>query len=78
MYYIYILYSESSDKYYIGYTDNPALRLKRHNESKILSYTSKHRPWEMKASYEVGESKSDAVKIERYIKKQKSRVLIEN
>ena len=32
MYYVYILYSLTSDKYYVGQTDNLELRLKFHNE----------------------------------------------
>ena len=77
MYYIYILYSSGSDRYYLGYTDNPARRLLEHNTSPHLSYTFKHRPWEMKAYFEISESKSEAIRIERYLKKQKSRSLIE-
>jgi len=32
MYYIYILYSPSSDKYYVGYTNDYNRRLLEHNE----------------------------------------------
>jgi putative endonuclease len=76
MYYIYILYSESSDKYYVGYTDDPARRVIEHNTKPFNTYTSKHRPWKLVASFPAGESRSEAVKIERYIKKQKSRTFI--
>ena len=77
MFYIYILYSAGSDKYYTGYTDNPDRRLLRHNTSTHMSYTHKHRPWEMKGYFETSESRSDAMRVERYLKKQKSRRLIE-
>ena len=65
MYYLYILYSKSSDKYYVGYSGNYQQRLIQHNNSIGNTYTSKHRPWELKAVFEIGESESQAVKIER-------------
>ncbi|MBN2523017.1 MAG: GIY-YIG nuclease family protein [Bacteroidales bacterium] len=77
MYYIYIIYSQNSDKYYLGYTDDPELRLKRHNTCCYTSYTHKHRPWEMKKVFEIGESGNEAIRIERYIKRQKSRQFLE-
>ena len=48
MFYIYILYSPSSDKYYVGYTNNYQRRLIEHNTSEKTTYTSKHRPWSLK------------------------------
>ena len=78
MYFIYILYSESADKYYVGHTDDYIQRFSDHNiQESFDTYTSKHRPWKMKAVFECGPSRSDALKIERFIKKQKSRRLIE-
>ena len=77
MFYLYILHSGSSDKYYVGYTNNPERRLHEHNNSEFNTYTSKHRPWVLTAVYECGEMEADAIKIERFIKKQKSRSLIE-
>ena len=78
MYYIYILYSVASNVYYVGYTRNYNLRLIQHNEQdKFNTYTSKHRPWKLKAVFEIGSEEKIAIQIERYIKKQKSRKLIE-
>jgi putative endonuclease len=77
MYYVYILYSESFDKYYVGYTNDHVLRLHAHNTTNRNTYTSKYRPWAMAAVFEVGPVESEAVRIERFIKKQKSRKLIE-
>jgi putative endonuclease len=76
-YFIYILYSSSSDKYYVGYTNDYKRRLEEHNSSLHNTYTSKHRPWKLAAVFECGESEGDAMKIEKFIKKQKSRRLIE-
>jgi len=41
MFYAYIIYSESTDKYYIGHTHSLDLRLIRHNEGwtrMVVSY----------------------------------------
>ena len=73
MYYVYIIYSETADNYYVGYTDDMEKRLYRHNNSPFNSYTSKYRPWIVKACFNVGPDKKEAIKIERYIKHQKSR-----
>lgn len=77
MYYIYILYSQSSDRYYVGYTHNYQQRLHQHNNSERTTYTSKHRPWMLAAVYECSESEGETVRIERWIKRQKKRSLIE-
>src|SRR5690625_1695004 len=77
MFYLYILYSEISDKYYVGSSEDPWKRLVGHNTNPKTTYTSKHRPWKLKAVFEAGETRGEAVKIERIIKKQKSRKLIE-
>ena len=77
VFYFYILYSQSSDLYYVGYTKDFLERLHQHNHIGYNTFTSKHRPWILKAAFECGESESDAVRIERFIKKQKSRKLIE-
>jgi len=77
MYFIYIIYSDSANLYYIGYTNDPQCRLIEHNTNPNNTFTSKHRPWEMKALFECGMSESRTINIERFIKKQKSRKLIE-
>ena len=77
MYYIYILYSDVAAKYYVGYTDEPQRRLVEHNTKPFNTYTSKYRPWILKAVFECNEKEAEAIKIERFIKKQKSRKLIE-
>ncbi|MEN8193301.1 MAG: GIY-YIG nuclease family protein [Bacteroidota bacterium] len=76
MFITYILYSKSIDKYYIGYTNNLELRIKRHNNG-WSKYSSKGIPWELVYS-ETFSSKSDAIKRENKIKKMKSRMYIEN
>ena len=78
MYYVYILYSKLADKYYVGSTNNVERRLREHNELAINRFTTKYRPWELKLYFEVGESRSVALQIEKHIKKQKSRKYIED
>jgi putative endonuclease len=75
MYYTYILYSPSIDKYYIGYTQNLEVRLERHN-SGWGKFSSRGIPWKLvyKEEFEV---KSDAITREREIKREKSRKYIE-
>ncbi|HLN52399.1 MAG TPA: GIY-YIG nuclease family protein [Lentimicrobium sp.] len=77
MYYIYILNSERSDLYYIGYTDNVQRRLAEHNTSPRNTFTSKHRPWKIKAVFIATEDIGTTIKIERFIKRQKSRSFID-
>ena len=76
MYYIYIIYSQSSDLYYIGYSADPHKRVIEHNSKPFSTYTSKHRPWVLKAYFQCG-NEPQAIRLERFIKKQKSRRLIE-
>ncbi len=70
MYYLYILYSLSADKFYVGYTNNYSRRFDEHNNSNHPTFTSKYRPWILAAVYHCGETESQAVKIEKFIKKQ--------
>jgi len=78
MFSIYILYSSSSDKHYLGYTDDVTRRLNEHNFSEHLTYTSKHLPWILKRSIVIGAERSLAMRFEKAIKKSKSRIVIEN
>ena len=77
MYYLYILFSAKHDKYYIGHSNSPYERVNHHNSDEKNTYTSKYRPWELAAIFEVGGTRSDALTIERWVKKQKSRKLLE-
>ncbi len=76
MYFIYILYSKSFDRYYVGSTENVELRLYRHN-SKMVASTKKYITWVV-VHTEQFSSRSDAVKRENQIKKMKSRKYIES
>jgi putative endonuclease len=71
----YILYSESIDKYYTGYTSDLGKRIERHNAG-WGEYSSHGIPWKL-VYYEEFETKSEAIKRDREIKKKKSRKYIE-
>jgi putative endonuclease len=76
MFYIYILQSPIHSKFYIGYSDNPWVRVVRHNTTELTTYTCKFRPWELIATFEVGTNENVAVRIERFLKKQHSKKLL--
>jgi putative endonuclease len=70
MYFIYILKSLKDYGYYVGSTANLEERLKRHNQGRSAA-TKSRRPWELVYSKRF-KSKNEAIKLEYYIKKQKS------
>ena len=76
MYTLYILYSQTLDKFYVGYTNDPVRRLSEHNRIKG-KFTDRGIPWEILYTEQYA-SKLDAMKREKYIKAQKSRFYIEN
>ena len=75
MWYVYILYSKTKNKYYVGYTNNPVKRLIQHNSGGSKS-TKAHIPWTLKYQ-EVFATKGEAIRRERQIKSKKSRNYIE-
>ena len=79
MAYVYILYSSTLDKYYIGSTTyNPKERLRQHNKLHYQnSFTSKGRPWKIFFLLKYS-SKVQALSIERHIKKMKSKIYLRN
>ncbi|QAA81752.1 GIY-YIG nuclease family protein [Aequorivita sp. H23M31] len=75
MYYLYILYSEHLDRYYIGSTEDISVRLKEHLWNH-KGFTAKAKDWEIRYS-ENFRTRSEALAREQQIKKWKSRKLIE-
>ncbi|NGM62744.1 GIY-YIG nuclease family protein [Sphingobacterium sp. SGG-5] len=76
-YHLYILYSQSSDRYYVGYTSDVLSRLEQHNTSLRSTYTSKHRPWELKKAIVLGNDRGFAMRVERAVKRMKRRKFLE-
>ena len=70
--YLYILYSQKTDKYYVGSTDDLTRRFSEHNRGQTQS-TRAGVPWMMKFCMET----NNAGSFERKLKRQKSRVLLE-
>ena len=75
-FYTYILFSEKTDRYYIGSTHDIDKRIERHNAGATAS-TKLGRPWKVIYREQFG-SKSEAIKREIHLKRMKSRVYIES
>jgi putative endonuclease len=72
MFTVYVLYSESFQKIYIGYTLNIEERFKSHNELSTKGWTLKFRPWKI-VHKEIFENKADAMRREKQLKTAKGR-----
>ncbi|MFA6469104.1 MAG: GIY-YIG nuclease family protein [Bacteroidota bacterium] len=66
MYFLYIIYSQSKDKYYIGQTIDLNSRIKRHNGKRVLS-TKFGIPWIL-IYFEQYRSRKEAVAREVFLK----------
>ena len=75
MYYVYILYSPTANKYYTGQTDNLSQRVESHR-SGISRYTAIAADWEL-VYFEEFDTRQKALIREREIKSMKSRKYIE-
>ena len=75
MFFLYIIYSESLNKYYTGYSKNVTVRLNQHNEG-ISGFTSFAKDWVLKYKEEF-KTREEAKNRELEIKKKKSRKYIE-
>jgi putative endonuclease len=76
MYYVYILFSSKTGKYYIGSTDNLEGRLKHHNAGSTSSTKSGAPNWEIKYIENLPD-RTAALKRELEIKKKKSKKYID-
>ncbi len=74
-YFVYIIYSESLDRYYVGHSQNYDHRLIKHNAGYEIS-TKAVIPWILKHT-ESFPSRGAAMKRENDIKRKKSRKYIE-
>lgn len=71
MFFVYILYSESHSRYYVGQTNDLERRVSRHNLGKVFA-TKPYLPW--KLDYvERYATRSESLKREKEIKRKKSR-----
>ncbi|MBN2036656.1 MAG: GIY-YIG nuclease family protein [Chitinispirillaceae bacterium] len=79
MFSVYILYSPTADRYYIGHTADLKLRMASHNHSCIglNKYTRNNGPWNLVYQESNFTTRSEAMRREREIKQWKSRKKIE-
>ena len=74
---MYVLLSKSKTKYYVGETHNITERLQRHNNHTYNnSFTKIANDWEVTLTFECV-NKTDAMYLEAFIKRMKSKVFIE-
>ena len=76
MYYLYVIYSEKLNKYYIGSTDDIEGRIRRHNQGN-QAFTSTGKPWVLVYKEEFN-TKTEAIKREFQLKRWKSRERIKS
>ncbi len=74
-YHVYILFSVTLNKYYVGYTSDLNERVYKHN-IKHKGFTGQANDWELKYS-ESFNTKEEATNREREIKRKKSRAYLE-
>jgi putative endonuclease len=76
--FVYILYSESADRFYVGETCNIELRIQQHNSGCYKSaFSKKASDWNLFWSIEC-KSRTQALKIEKHIKKMRNRTFYQN
>jgi len=76
MYVVYIMFSASLNKYYVGSTIHVSIRIEEHNRGKS-PFTKKGIPWNLIHHIEC-ESHSNAVQLENKIKKRGIRRYLED
>ena len=72
MHFVYILYSQTYDSFYIGYTKQPDVRLEHHNQG-LTKSTKAKMPWVMIYKEEF-DNQIDALKRERFLKNQRNKI----
>ena len=75
MYTVYVLYSKSHDKIYIGYTSNLEQRMLSHNELGTKGWTVRFRPWVIIVQEQYS-TKEEAMKREKALKGGQGRAWI--
>ncbi|NNC70382.1 MAG: GIY-YIG nuclease family protein [Flavobacteriaceae bacterium] len=77
MHYLYIIFSKQLNRFYIGESKNPELRLELHNTRHFkANFTKAASDWKLTLTFEC-KSKEDDLYLEKFTKKMKSRKFIE-
>ena len=74
-YFLYILKSKATEKYYTGISQNPERRL-LYNNTIEKGFTSRYRPWII-VYKKIFETRTEASFVENKIKNWKSKIMIE-
>ncbi|WP_339865756.1 GIY-YIG nuclease family protein [uncultured Algoriphagus sp.] len=74
-FFAYILQSQKDGSYYIGSSQDPSERLKKHNRMHS-GYTARKQPWKI-VWLKSFSTKNEALQMERFIKMKKSRTYID-
>ena len=69
-YFVYVLWSASSCRFYIGVSDDPERRLAQHNQEEASGWTKRYQPWIL-VHVERCESFGEARRRELDLKAQK-------
>ena len=80
MAWLYIIFSEKLNKFYVGITqESPEIRLSAHNQGKYGKgkFTATVNDWEIKLTIQC-DHYAHATRLEKKIKRMKSRTYIEN
>ncbi|HET7001078.1 MAG TPA: GIY-YIG nuclease family protein [Puia sp.] len=75
MFTVYVLYSASFDKIYIGFTNDLKRRFLFHNQLEKKGWTSRFRPW-IVLYLEEYSNKADAMRREKELKSSRGRDFI--
>ena len=77
MHYLYVIYSPSIDRYYVGESPNVINRLDQHNSHYFRKgFTKAAQDWKIVLST-AWEHKDDAMYLEKFMKRMKSKTFIE-
>ena len=76
MFVVYVLFSDISDRYYVGQTSNIEERIERHNQGLVKS-TKFGIPWKIVLLIEI-ETRAEAMILERKIKKRGAKRYIDD
>ena len=68
-FFVYVIWSDSASRFYIGISENPAHRLEQHNAG-VSKWTAKFGPWRLVYAEQVADFRG-ARKRELELKKQK-------
>ena len=78
MHFLYIIYSEKLNRYYTGETPDANIRLDLHKNHHFKNaFTNAAEDWSIKLTFQT-DSKENAVYLESFIKRMKSKKFIEN